>query len=366
MSSVPRWRRESAPGGRSRLVGVLLAGLAILLGVLVLVLPYLRPPARCRLVPLCIASYDDPTLQPPPWRIQDSAALAEGNFFTATQPPPPRLDRAAVERELADFATQRDNLVVYLAGLARLDASGRIHLLCADADLDDPGTWLPLERVLQLLRQGRAAHRLLLLDLDTPAEAARGIVLDDLASALPAVLDAVPDRGRLVLFSRGAGQTAWASEVMGRSAFGHYVEEALRGIADASGDGRVSARELAAFVRARVDRWARTVRAARQTPVLFGEGDFTLVDLPTGTAAPEPPEEIAYPEGLLSAWKKATGPAARRAALAAEHAWRGGADEERVAALLRKGGGHTAATGGSSRTVAGPGGGRNRAARRPG
>src|SRR3954463_5318470 len=106
MSSVPRWRRGSAATGPSRLVGVLLAGLAILLGVLLLGLPYLRPPARCRLVPLCIASYDDPTLRPPPWRVQDCAALAEGNFFRVTQPPPPRLDRAAVERELADLARQ--------------------------------------------------------------------------------------------------------------------------------------------------------------------------------------------------------------------------------------------------------------------
>ena len=52
--------------------------------------------------------------------------------------------------------------------------------------------------------------------------------------------------------------TALASEAMGRSVFGFYLEEGLRGWADGYGegkrDGHVSVRELAAFVGARVDR----------------------------------------------------------------------------------------------------------------
>jgi hypothetical protein len=339
MSSVPpaipkRWRAGAGPiSRRRRLVPPLLAALASVVVLLVLGLPYLRPPARCRLVPLCLNAHDDPLLHGPAWRGQDAAGLAEGGFFGAVSEPPARLTRAALEQELTSLARHRQNVVVYLAGLARLDAAGHIHLLPADADLDEPATWLPLARVLEALA-GRSHRHLLLLDLEAPVDDPRtGVVRDDLAAALPAELEAVPDAHRLVLSARDAVQQSWASEVLGRSAFGHYVEEGLRGQADASGDGRVSARELARFVRSRVDRWARQARQARQTPVLFGEGDFILADLPGGTARPprELPEEPDYPAWLAQAWKKAGDVPERRAALArAEQRWRDGADEERV------------------------------------
>src|SRR5262249_51016116 len=154
-------------------------------------------------------------------------------------------------------------------GYARCDAEGGVQILPADADLDDPATWLPLGRVLELLKQARAPRRLLVLDLQSPPAGTRPtILLDDLAESVARDVERLPDDRRLVLCSAGPGQRAWASEVLERSAFGHYFDDGLRGRADTDRDGRVTVRELAAYMQQRVDRWAMRTREAHQRPVL--------------------------------------------------------------------------------------------------
>ena len=332
--SVPAdWRNqaESSPGASlRRRVALTLCAVAILVGGLATFLPYLRPPARCHFVPLLVSSYRDPGMPDLPWRGQDHSALNEGEFFggVAAQDSA-RLDQAALVRQLGALARRPtdESIVVYLSAYARTDAAGGVQILPADADLSDPATWLPLQRVLELLTKSAARHRLLVLDLEPLALARREVIFDDIAACVPHDLDAVPDSRRLVLCSCAPGQRALSSEILERSVFGHYVEEGLRGAADADGDGRVSVHELAAYTKARADRWARRTREARQTPTLYGTAsDFALVDLPNGL--PREPRELppdrTYPDGLAKAWAKSNN------LLSAENAWRAGEGAERV------------------------------------
>src|SRR5207245_2554113 len=86
-----------------------------------------------------------------------------------------------------------------------------------------------------------------------------GCVYYDIAAALPAELDAVPDANRLVFSACSAGQQTHFSDELGQSVFAHYVQQAMLGHADGYGDARdsrISVRELAAFVQARVERWS--------------------------------------------------------------------------------------------------------------
>src|SRR5262249_41660173 len=107
-----------------------------------------------------------------------------------------------------------------------------------------------------------------------------------------------------VLCACAPGQVSQMAESVRQSAFGYYLKQGLGGAADGyNADGRrnrrVSVMELAEFVTARVDRWARD-RNARQTPVLLGKGkDFELTRYDTLPAAPAV-EPLAYP--FADAW----------------------------------------------------------------
>ncbi len=149
------------------------------------------------------------------------------------------------------------------------------------------------------------------------------------------------------------------SEELGRSVFSYYFEEGLRGYADGyASDGerdrRITVRELAAFVRARVDRWAQRNRAIRQTPMLHGTGDdFALRVLDRD----EPRDHIAlaqprqYPDYLKQGWQArdacwqeamyrfepSSSAQMQAGLLRAENAWRAGtfdSDKQHLAAIL--------------------------------
>jgi hypothetical protein len=341
-SATPaRWRDEGSvqaveAASRRRRVLLLFALVAGVVALGVWCLDYLRPPARCRFVPLFVEGYRSPALPLLPWRAQDRQALVDGPYFSSIDDTSSSLGQGTIVRKLTALGrASAGAAVVYLSCYARTDAAGQVQLLPADCDPGDPVTWLPLREVLTQLRQAAARRRLLVLDLERPpAGPRRTVLLDDVWSCVEGDLKAVPDAGRLVLCACSPGQQTWASEVLGRSAFGHYFEDGLRGRADANGDGRVSARELGAFVRARVDRWSRLARGVRQTPVLHGDAaDFTLYDLPHGAPLPpvELPDEAKYPDFLKQAWLKSVGVSERAPLLlAAERDWRSGADAGRV------------------------------------
>jgi hypothetical protein len=167
-----------------------------------------------------------------------------------------------------------------------------------------------LRGMLQRLSQVNARYKLLLLDIAWPVSDARaGELVEAVAAAIPLDLDAVPDPRRLTLTACAPSEVAHAAPELEQTVFGHYVGEALRGWADgATGDrnGRITAREVTAFVQARVDRWARTRTPRRQMPQLYGPADldFTLVVLERMTPKTQriTLQSRPYPEWLTKAW----------------------------------------------------------------
>jgi len=361
----PRWRGESSGRGRTatrassrrRQAFAVLAAMLGLVGVLVGLLSWIRPLPRPLFVPLWVGEYRAPRLPSSPAAGADLDALRAGGYF-------PRVvgeaqgnqDRFTLAENLAALKSSgaAESVVLYVSAGARVGPSGQVAILPADADPADPRTWLPLRDVLVALRDHGSRHKLLILDIGRPrAVADPGLPGDDDAAArIPAELAAVADPRRLVLTACGPGQVALASGDLGRSAFGYYVEEALRGWVEADSprarrEGIVTARELAEFVAARVDRWALRNRGFRQTPRLLGSAsDFPLVALAYGRPWPHlpVPEPRAYPAWLRDGWAQRDrwrrdgtyreAPRAFRrwevALAAADRDWREGADPDRV------------------------------------
>ena len=84
-----------------------------------------------------------------------------------------------------------------------------------------------------------------------------------------------------VIVSCGERERSHAVAAAGVSAFAYYAAEGLRGGADGAlggeRDGRVTVRELHAFLKLRVGRWVRRNRDAAQTTVLYADaGDIKL------------------------------------------------------------------------------------------
>src|SRR5262249_12955098 len=76
----------------------------------------------------------------------------------------------------------------------------------------------------------------------------------------------------VVINSTDAHQRSWVADEWAQTAFGHYLQEGLKGAADLAETGRVNAYELYLFVRAKVERWAYDHRDAGQLPILLPSG----------------------------------------------------------------------------------------------
>ena len=261
-----------------------------------------------------VTTFRDPALSPNPAANCDRLALQKGNYFARSDVASmPVHSRFLMTQQLDALAenSRSENVVLYVGTYAIVDGDGKIILLTSDYGPGQPASGLPLAKVLQSLKKSPARHKLLILDISW------GNLLPsitggagDVAAALPKELGAVPDPDRLVLSSCSPGQTALTSETLGRSVFSYYFEQALRGDADRYNsdhleDGRVTVREAAQLVAARVDRWAMQNRACRQTPMLLGKGkDFELtVCRVAPLTAPVPTKLPKYPDWLLAGWK---------------------------------------------------------------
>jgi hypothetical protein len=199
--------------------------------------------------------------------------------------------------------------VLHLSALACVH-NGAVYLLPGNARPDDPDTWIALSTVLDAFGACPAKHKLLLLDVARPlANPFRGPLVDDVAECLHGMLTRAR-REYFVLCSCSPGEFALPREDVEASAFADAVVQGLSSSAAdrynpaRASDDRVSVRELAAFVTARVSRWAEQTRGVRQTPVLYGDAkDFPLTfgaRALTGPAA----ASADYPAALLSGWKR--------------------------------------------------------------
>ena len=263
--SLPRWLR----------VGFSLGLIALVQGTLAYLVTWVDPAPTPCFVSIRVAEH-------PLIHLSTRGPLNADALFAGAKPAGTTLKE--IQQTLDGLACHQSTgpVVVYLSAMALPGESGNLLILPADASPDDPATWLRLSEVLAKLKACPAKQKLLVLDL-VPCEASawRGCVYHDLAAAIAPELDAVPDADRFVLCSAAPGQTAHVAPEVGQTIFAHYFREGLRGDADGYGDlrdGHITVKELAAFVQARVERWATHNSGERQTPMLFGTAsDFRLV-----------------------------------------------------------------------------------------
>ncbi len=221
-----------------------------------------------------------------------------------------RKDAQASLAELAQCSARQPVVLVVRAPAVQAE-SGNLLLLPHDADPADLSSGLRLRDVLKKFKACPSRQKLLVLDLAPPAASAwRGHVHHDLGAAILRELDALPDPDRLVLCSCAPGQTPHGSPDLGQSVFAHYLDKGLRGHADGYGadrDGRITVKELARFVQARVERWTLHNRGERQTPTLVGEGrDCVIASVDPNAPLESSPQAIAraHPEALRRLWKE--------------------------------------------------------------
>ncbi|MCI0380000.1 MAG: hypothetical protein L0215_20655 [Gemmataceae bacterium] len=364
------WRGQSTPsaadpaaaataGRAKKLVGLFTLLLAIV-GSIIALLFYLRGVAEPEFLTLPIREYKSP------WPVnalarQDSMVLQKHfaaervrNPFTIVQEGDEVLSAIASAREVSGRP-----LVVHLCALARWRAvpgaqphaagvEGEVVVLPGDANPDRKDAGIALGDILGKIRECRAAPKLLVLDIMRPiADVRLGVFADDIADKTHAALVAAKPPF-YVLCACSPGQLSQVSDELGQSVFAYYLNQGLLGHADGMGpegriDKRITVKELAEFVKVRVDHWAVHNRGVRQTPVLLGDGeDFTLVRIVTDPPAPadEVPPAV-YPKWLLDGWKMRDkwrpdlsrhGPGVLRKLdadlLQAEQRWRGGMDDE--------------------------------------
>ncbi len=318
----PLWRGNANAARRSPVTPrpfvtrtlLIVTGLLVAMAAAIGTLGWLVGTPQTHFVSCWVTKFRDPAIPPNPAAQCDRSALRRGNFFVRSDVASmPIQSRFLMTQQLDALAenSRSESVVLYVATYAIVDADGRIVLLTSDYNPGQPDSGLRLSQVLRSLKKSPARHKLLVLDVCWP-NLLPGVTggAGDVAAALPKELGAVADAHRLVLCSCSPGQTALTSETLGRSVFGYYFEQALRGDADdynsnSLEDGRVTVREAVRLIAARVDRWAMHNRASRQTPTLVGKGeDFELaVCSVKPLVSPKPTELPKYPKWLLEGWK---------------------------------------------------------------
>lgn len=257
----------------------------------------------------CAIDYPTP-IPPNAWAWEDREAWDRRAFGSYVRPvkadlPLPNGDSAAAAAIHKEWLAQlsqlvadegadvgAEGMVVYLSLHGVVDdrdsAKPRACLLLPRASMAlaawrDEANWLPLAEVLDVLEQAAAPHGthvLLALDanrIDTLWDL--GILRNDFAAvAAKEVADGSAKRPHVsVLNSTGAGEWAWTSPELGRSVFGHYFEQGLRGAADENADKQIELLELHNYVRAHVDRFVRAQYGdeVRQRPALWRSDEET-------------------------------------------------------------------------------------------
>jgi hypothetical protein len=113
-------------------------------------------------------------------------------------------------------------------------------------------------------------HKVLVLEgAQISADWRLGMLHNDFARRLAELNDEIRAVKNLwVLSAAGVDQRCWASEGLGRTVFGHYLIEGLRGKAGGK-DEPINLRKLHAYVLKNVSNWVWAARGAIQEPVLL-------------------------------------------------------------------------------------------------
>jgi hypothetical protein len=278
---------------------------------------YLRPDPEPLFRAIPVTQYAHPDWPPNAWAEADARGLRDrfaGDSAQASQDQ----EKARILRQLAEAAEEsrgnrRRPLVVYLSALGTVTPDGVVHLIPSDGRPDDPSGWIPLNDVLQPFRR-TDAPRLLVLDV-RPAAGPRSVQpAADVNEALDAALARLEQTGDLPFFVLTANAPADGPLVLRplrRTAFGLALQLGASGHADGWGpdrgkDGKVSAVELAAYVRTSTYQATLAAGTAPQLPWLHGKSaDFAVRPVP-----PAGPDQLpthtdfeTYPLWLAAAQK---------------------------------------------------------------
>lgn len=275
-SESPRkhWRPDDTPESArtqrwvGRVVTTLL--LLVLTGVLLWII---WPRAQqVHFVALTVVDYD-PLVLPPIafWEedVQAFASVAPGGAFHDFRELQTSESMPLLRTRLGGILQSRrwwrrgDGLILYISAHGVADR-GVPYLLCSDyhrpgvADGDGAAGRYPLGELLRQIAACEAAWKLVLLDTGQHIVDPRsGLPANEFPRLLEQEVRSINDPTLWVLTANRPLQMSHVSYAAGRSMFGHYVTEGLRGAADGNRDRAVSLAELDYFVRNGVAAWVR-------------------------------------------------------------------------------------------------------------
>ncbi len=264
-----------------------------------------------------VEDYDDPSIAPLRYAVDDARALAEAFVRLGVSPEQVSIltsDATAIDRRptranvLAALGRARerarlgDQLVVFFAGHG-VELDGEQYLLTVDTRRSLMAeTALPTRLLSTVLEGLEADDVLFLFDVcrnNPDAAGARGEADSAMTEGIAKMVRprhlGAPDALRpVVLLACDVGQRAWELDDEGHGAFTWFV---LRGLGGEARDdaGVVTVSSLAGYVQREVERWSGRAHRPRQTPRLENPGgrDFALVAQPTSAAGelvPVPPD----------------------------------------------------------------------------
>ena len=328
------WRREKAPDptsvkkGMTRRSKLGLVGLSILavVGVIIFFIWMILPPKPVYLA-LVGSGYEENLAIPHNvygvHGLNALKGLAEKNtqFFNV------------LHRDDAHF--WKDSFTAF-QDLGRKKPKTFILVLALHGGADDKGPYLILDdanpgaeeksllRMNDLLEElhnlPEKTEKLLILDAAQVQTVPRLMLANDFNRSLNDLNDKIKSIPNLVvLTSAEPNQRSWYDEERRQTAFGHYLAEGLKGVADTdpqSGNqnGRVDALELYKFVQKHVERWVWDNRGTLQKPMLLPreEGQQRAGNMVLAVGQEDYEEDKTVPEAaplplekLQAAWTEA-------------------------------------------------------------
>jgi hypothetical protein len=222
-----------------------------------------------------------------------------------------------------------DVTIIYLSGQGVVNESGEPCLIDpASLEPLNSQKWMRLDDLLKRIcaaQPGTETKKLVLLDCGRiDSDWSLGVLKNDFSARVAETVRRIELPELTVICSAGPGQRSYAAPELGGSVFGYFAARGFHGEADEVGDGngKVSLRELEAFLHANVGRWVTEHRAGLQRPQLLNVADKP-VDYPISfaeTKAFPAPEKFTL--AADSRWDEVAGLWVQHDELKREHAYR--------------------------------------------
>ena len=188
--------------------------------------------------------------------------------------------RKAVNKWLYNLVTPDSTVMIFFAGHGGQeqdkcdDEAGKqaYYFLPWDADPEDlASTSLSQSDFEHLLRTLKAQRMIMFLDACHSTGVAKPGGRDLAIVAAPQYERLAEGEGRVVIAAAKPEQRSWEDEKLKHGVFTYHLLEALRGKADANGDGYVSIQEVAAYLQREVPRTVKLLGKEPQDPTMICE-----------------------------------------------------------------------------------------------